>query len=290
MLSRKILLFLLSVCGLTFNPAMVQAQLAVPYSPNVDSEVLAPYSSQLLQDAVQLIRFREFDLALLRAKLAAQLSPNQYETWFILGTLYVQTQESQAGVDALLRAKELAPEEAEVLFSLGNSYFQVGDYEASIREINAGLQINREVPQAFFDLGNAHLQLRQFPDAIASYQEAVELESEFWPAINNIGLAEYEQGDKESAIARWEEALTIDEQQAEPHLAIAVALYSQGSEAQAIRIAEQALILDGTYGNEEYLIRNLWGEKLMEDTRVFFTNPAMVRILERRLVPLDETS
>jgi len=286
-LFRHWLLSSLAICGVVFNPAIAKAQLAVPYTPEVNSEVLSPYGRQLLQDAVQLIRFREFDLALSRAKLAAQLSPNQYETWFILGTLYVQTQENQAGVDALLRAKELAPNESEVLFSLGNSYFQLGDYEASIREINAGLQITREVPQAFFDLGNAHLQLRQFPEAIASYEEAVELQSDFWPATNNIGLAEYERGNKDSAIAFWREALTVDEEQAEPHLAIAVALYSQGRQAQALQLAEEALTLDGTYGNEEYLIRNLWGDNLMEDTRAFFANPSMKRILERRLVPLE---
>lgn len=287
-LYRHLLLSFLVAVGTIFNPIKAQAQAVIPYTPNVDSEVLEPYGSQLLQDAVQLIRFQEYELALSRARLAARLLPNQYETWFILGTLYVQQQDNQAGVDALIKAKELAPEDPEVLFALGNSYFQVGDYESAIREIRAGLAFNSETPQALFDLGNAYLQLEQFADAIASYQQSFDLDETFWPAINNIGLAEYEQGNKERAIALWRDTLNIDESQPEPLLAIAVALYSQGQENEAIRLGTQALQIDGRYGNPEYLILNLWGDGLMADTKTFFANPRMARVLEDNLVPLED--
>ncbi|AFZ47323.1 Tetratricopeptide TPR_1 repeat-containing protein [Cyanobacterium stanieri PCC 7202] len=287
-LYRHLLLSFLVALGAIFNPIKAQAQAVIPYTPDVSSEVLAPYGSQLLQDAVQLIRFQEYELALSRARLAARLVPNQYETWFILGTLHLQQRENQAGVDALVRARELAPDEAEVLFALGNAYFQLGDYESAITEIRAGLAINSENHQALFDLGNSYLQLRQFPDAIASYQQSFDLDEAFWPSLNNIGLAEYEQGNKDRAIALWRDTIAIDESQAEPYLAIAVAMYSQGQQTEAIRMATQALQLDGKYGNEEYLIMNLWGDNLMEDTRTFFANPRMVRVLENYLVPLEE--
>jgi len=287
-LYRNWLLSVLVLLGVTFNPGRVKAQAVIPYSPDVDSEVLAPYGSQLLQDAVQLIRFQEYDLALSRAKLAARLVPNQYETWFILGTLHLQQGHSQAGVDAFVKARELAPDEAEVLFALGNSYFQLGDYESAVTTLQDGLALDSGNTQVFFDLGNSYLQLQQFPDAIASYQKSFELDEEFWPAKNNIGLAEYETGNKDRAIALWRDTLAIDESQAEPTLAIAVALYNQGQQGEAIRMVTQALRLDGKYGNLDYLIMNLWGENLMADTKVFFANPTVKRIVENNLVPLEE--
>ncbi|MGY6529914.1 MAG: tetratricopeptide repeat protein [Cyanobacterium sp.] len=289
MLYRHWLLSVLVMLGVTFNPARVKAQAVIPYTPDVNSEVLAPYGSQLLQDAVQLIRFREYDLALSRAKLAARLVPNQYETWFILGTLHLQQRNNQAGVDAFVRARELAPDEPEVLFALGNSYFQVGDYQSAVDTLRAGLALDGNgSAQVFFDLGNSYLQLQQFPSAIASYQKSFDLDEEFWPAINNIGLAEYEKGNKDRAIALWRDTMAMDESQAEPILAIAVALYHQGKQSEAIRMATQALKLDGKYGNFDYLILNLWGDNLMADTRVFFANPTVKRIVEDNLVPFEE--
>ncbi len=261
--------------GLVSYSQRASAQALIPYTPELNSEYLDPYGAQLLQDAIQLIRFREFELALSRAKLASQLSPNHYETWFILGTLYIQQDKIEEGVDALLKSKELAPEEAEVLFALGNSYFQLGDYENAAKELEAGLKINSEIPQAYFDLGNSYLKLTKYQDAIAAYEKAVKLEEAFWPAINNIGLIKYEQGKTESAIEKWRQALTIDEEQAEPILAIAVALYTNGKESEGIKLGKQALELDDSYGDLEFLEENLWGEKLLNDTVKFFQHPAI---------------
>lgn len=92
---------MVSVC-----PSVVKAQTLLPYTPELNSEYLDNYGFQLIQDAVKLIHFREFDLASSRARLAVQLSPNHYETWFILGTLEIQTGQIEQGVNALLEAKK----------------------------------------------------------------------------------------------------------------------------------------------------------------------------------------
>lgn len=272
---RFLSVIIVLLLGLNNYVQKVSAQALLPYTPELTSEYLDPYGAELLQDAVQLIRFREFELALSRAKLASQLSPNHYETWFILGTLYIQQGKIEEGVNALQKSKELAPEEAEVLFALGNSYFQLGDYDNAAKELQAGLKINPEVPQAYFDLGNSYLKLSQYQKAIAAYEQAVKLEEAFWPAINNIGLIEYEQGKRSSAIKKWRKALTIDEQQAEPTLAIAVALYTEGKETEGIKLGKQALELDNSYGDLEFLEENLWGKKLLSDTAKFFQAPAI---------------
>jgi tetratricopeptide (TPR) repeat protein len=270
---RNGFLSLLVIFGSFFySHQKVSAQALLPYTPEVNSEYLDPYGAELLQDAVQLIRFREYDLALSRAKLASQLSPNHYESWFILGTLYIQQEQIEEGVKALQKSKELAPQEAEVLFALGNSYFQLADYENAVKELEAGLKINAEVPQAYFDLGNSYLKLARYTNAIYAYEKAVKLEAEFWPAINNIGLIEYEEGKVDSAIEKWRKSLTIDENQSEPMLAIAVALYTQGKESEGLKLGEKALKLDRSYGDLKFLEENLWGEKLLSDTAKFFQN------------------
>jgi len=281
---RYLIPILISFGILSFSPP-VKAQALLPYTPELNAEFFDSYGSQLLQDAVQLTRFREYELAVSRARLAVQFSPNRYEPWFILGTLEIQTDNASEGVKALQKAKSLAPNQAEVLFSLGNSYFQVGDYEASVKELQAGLKINAQVPQAYFDLGNAYFKLNKFSDAIASYQQAVKLDTQFWPAINNIGLIEYEEGKIDQAIESWRNALKIDSNQPEPMLAIAVGLYTQGKRIEALNLAQNALKLDNSYGSIPFLIENLWGEKLIADTRKLFNNPMIKSLVKEEDKP-----
>ena len=113
----------------------------------------------------------------------------------------------------------------------------------------------------------------KYPDAIAQYQKAVKKDPKFWPAINNIGLVSYESGDVNGAIQNWQRAISIDPKAAEPTLAIAAALFAQGKQAEAFTIAEKAILLDNRYANIQYLKDNLWGDKLLNDTRKLIQTP-----------------
>jgi hypothetical protein len=49
-----------------------------------------------------------------------------------------------------------------------------------------------------------------------------------------------------------------------------VALYSQGERQQSQKLAQQALRRDPRYQNIEFLKQNLWGDRLLGDTKKFF--------------------
>ncbi|XTZ11414.1 MAG: tetratricopeptide repeat protein, partial [cyanobacterium endosymbiont of Rhopalodia inflata] len=164
--------WLLSLFALTgfwtlMNPVMGQALL--PYTPQLNLEQLEQRGLELAEDAVQLVRFQQYELALSRAKLATQLAPTQYQPWFILGTLYIQKQELDQAIEALQKALSIAPEEAGIKFTLGNAYFQQGKYRAAVRELEEGLILKPDTPAALFDLGNSYLKLKKITDAITVY-------------------------------------------------------------------------------------------------------------------------
>jgi tetratricopeptide (TPR) repeat protein len=265
-------------------PAWGQALL--PYTPNLDIEKLEEQGLALAEDAIQLVRFRQYELALGRAKLATQLAPDQYQTWFILGSLYLQQEELDQGIDTLNKALSLAPEEETpgILFTLGNAYFQTEEYDKAAKVLEDGLKLQPETPTALFDLGNVYLKMGRYGEAITAYDTAVDQEAEFWPAINNIGLIHYEQGKIKDAIAKWEAAVAIDDQQAEPQLALAVAFYIQGQQEKGLKLGEEALKIDGRYADLDFLEENLWGDKLLQDTAVFFETSTMQSVLDNLAV------
>jgi cytochrome c-type biogenesis protein CcmH/NrfG len=97
-----------------------RTQVLLPYSPELDSEQLSLDALQLTQDAIQLSRFQQYDLAIPRAKLATQLAPDRYETWYVLGSLLLQQQEVDSAIKSLQKAQSLSPKDADILFSKGN--------------------------------------------------------------------------------------------------------------------------------------------------------------------------
>ncbi|NJO99097.1 MAG: tetratricopeptide repeat protein, partial [Pleurocapsa sp. CRU_1_2] len=194
-MSKNWLISLIACAGISSLSLPARGQAILPYIPKLDSEKLELQGLQLLQDAVQLIRFQQYDLALPRAELATQLAPANSDVWFILGSLYIQQEKIDQGIKTLEKAESLAPEQEGILFRLGEAYFQKGDYETAQEKFEAGLEIKNESPDALFSLGNTYLKLAKFDDAIAAYEEAFQMEATFWPALNNVGLVEYEKGD-----------------------------------------------------------------------------------------------
>lgn len=271
---KRIPLFsLLFLLGLGSVQAPVSAQALVPYTLRLDSQELEQQGLSLVQDAAGLARFQQYELALPRAHLATQLAPKRFQTWFLLGSLYLQKSELDKGIAALQKAQSLEPNEAAIRFSLGSAYFQKGQYETAVSNLVAGLKLKPDVPEALFDLGNAYYKLGRFPDALAQYQKAVAKDKKFWPAINNIGLVKYETGDVEGAIRQWRSALALDSKAAEPHLALAVALYTKGDTEQGLKMGETAIQLDSRYADLKFLKENLWGDRLLSATKKFLEIP-----------------
>ncbi|MGC1309697.1 MAG: tetratricopeptide repeat protein [Phormidesmis sp.] len=263
------------------EPASAQALL--PYTLPLDEERLQADGESLARDAAQLAQFQQYDEALARAQLAAQLLPQDADILALLGSLYLQASDPQPeqAIAALGRAKELQPENALVMFALGNAYFSQDEFLQATRSIEAGLALDPTNASAFFDLGNAYYKLAQYDKAIAQYEKAVENDASFWPAVNNIGLVMYESGNANGAIAQWEKALEIAEaEETEPQLAIAVARYSQGNQTlNNSDVAIAALERNPLYADIEFLKDNLWGDQLIADTQQFFSSPPLQALL-----------
>jgi tetratricopeptide (TPR) repeat protein len=130
-------------------------------------------------------------------------------------------------------------------------------------------------PGALFDLGNAYLMQRRLPDAITTYEKAAAQDKQFWFPVNNIALIKYEAGDVREAVRLWRNTIAVDSKAAEPTLALAAALYKQGDRAEGLKLALTAVKLDPRYAEAKFLKDNLWGDKLIADTQVLLSLPAI---------------
>jgi tetratricopeptide (TPR) repeat protein len=279
---KRITFSLLLLFGIGFSQSQpASAQALLPYTLPLDPARLQADGESLAQDAAQLAQFQQYDEALARAQLAAQLLPGDADVLALLGSLYLQATEPQPerAIAALEEAKALQPENSLVMFALGSAYFSQENYTQAAQSIEAGLKLEPDNASAMFDLGNAYYKLTRYDQAIAQYETAVATDATFWPAINNIGLVMYESGDIDGAIAQWQKALELaDTEQTEPLLAIAVAQYSKGNQTVADS-AVAALERDPRYADVDFLKENLWGDKLIAATEQFFSTPTLRALL-----------
>ncbi len=273
--NRIFFLPLLVTVGLWGSAQPGSAQALIPHTLRLEPTKLERQGMGLAQEASQLAQFQQYELALQRAKLATQLAPKSPEVWSLLGGLYLQTNELDKGITSLKTSQSLSgsAKNSAVLFALGSAYFQKANYLTAVDYLKQGLKVKPNVPGALFDLGNAYLMLKRFPEAIAQYEQAVGQDKTFWPAINNIGLVKYEAGDREEALKQWQKAADLDPKAAEPRLAIAAALHAKGKRDQGLSLGSSAIRLDSRYADLKFLKENLWGERLLTDTRKLLETP-----------------
>ena len=273
------LISFLFLCSFLSVSPKVNAQALVPHTVQLDAAKLEQQGLILAQEAAQLAQFRQFDLAMPRARLATQLAPSSDKVWFLLGGLYLQSRELDKAADALRKAQSLNPKNAETYFALGSAYFQQEKYQTAIAQYKSGLKINPKDPEGLFDLGNAYYMLGKLPQAIVEYRKSIVYKQDFWPAVNNIGLIMYEQGDIKNAMSQWQQAIDkankTKQPAAEPQLALAVALYNKGDRQRGLAMGEAAIRIDPRYANLEFLKENLWGNRLLSDTKKFLELPSI---------------
>ena len=279
-LTRPALAALLALVGCGWTARAVDAQALLPYTLPLDEERLTATGLTLAQEAAQLAQFQQYDEALARIQLAAQLAPQDPQILALMGSLYLQVGDSAAAVSTLESAKAISDDDSVIWFTLGSAYFSEAKYLQAANALEKGLSLEPGNAGAHFDLGNAYYKLNRYQKAIEQYEAAISFNEAFWPAVNNIGLVLYEMGQLEPAIEQWERSLTLSSEEPEPTLAIAVANYAANIDRPAaIESATAALERDSRYADLAFLEENLWGNRLLSATEVMFDTPGLQEVL-----------
>jgi len=276
------LLAIFAAVGVGASP--LRAQALLPHTTRINFGNLEEQALNIAREAAALAQFAQYDLALPRARLAAQLAPRAFQTQGILGSIYLRQEKYKEAIASLTTAHSLKKDEPTILFSLGAAYLRNKNYPEAIANIKQGLAIEPKASTAIFDLGNAYFLTKRYDEAVKIYKEVLVIDNKFWAATNNIGLVEYERGNVDQAIAKWQSSLNqaekIEFPAAEPTLALATAFYRKGDREKAIKLAVEAMKIDPRYGKVSYLVENLWGDQLIDDVKVVLSQPQVKKIID----------
>jgi tetratricopeptide (TPR) repeat protein len=179
--------------------------------------------------------------ALRELQQAAQLLPEDPETYYFFGNALQDSAEPAAAIDAYRRAIQLRPGFAEAHDALGSTLQDLGRHEESLASFREALRFRPEMAEAHSNLGNSLLALGNTGEALASYQKAIQLRPDFAEAHASLANAWMKIGRRTDAVTGYRRALHLNPTMSDAQIALAGALLDSGELDQALAAYECAL-------------------------------------------------
>jgi tetratricopeptide (TPR) repeat protein len=139
------------------------------------------------------------------------------------------------------RALEIEPNLPEVHNNLGNALRDGGQLDEALASYSRALDIKPDFAEAHSNLGNALRRLGHYHVAAASYRRALEIKPHFAEAHNNLGNALRDLGQLDDAVASFRRALDINPNFADAHSNFGNALRDLGHLHEALACYRRAL-------------------------------------------------
>lgn len=132
------------------------------------------------------------------------------EAYNLLGVIYAENRNFEAGEAILKKSLNINPNLPETYHNLGNLYYTKGEREKAKECYEIALQLDPYSARTNNNLGNLYLEEGKIREALSLYQKAYQLEPLFDIALFHSGLAYYYLGEKDKAYAIWQKVLEIN--------------------------------------------------------------------------------
>jgi tetratricopeptide (TPR) repeat protein/S1-C subfamily serine protease len=215
---------------------------------------------------------------------AIKINPNYADAYYNRGITKYSSGDKQGAISDYTQAIKVKPSAENAYYLRGNARFSLGDNQGAISDYTQSIKINPASSNAYTSRGIVKSQLGDEQGAIVDYNKAIGINPKDTAAIINIGLISYDKGDTTTALQNWQRAIDIDPQSAEPKMAKAVGLFVQGKQTEATTLLSTVVSIDARFTNIEYLKQNIWGKKLLEDTRKFMQTDRAKAIISNQPV------
>jgi len=153
-------------------------------------------------------------------------------------------EEAKQGYQVIL---SIHPNHTNAMTMLGTVYLQQGQLEAGVPIVQRSLQLNNAQPDAYSNLGNALNSLNRHAEALASHDCAITLKPDFANGYSNRGNALYSLNRHEEALASCNRAIALKPDYAGAYSNRGIALGFLNRHAEALASYDRAIALKPDY-------------------------------------------
>ena len=225
------------------------------------------YANAYFQRGILYFQKGEYELALQDFNQVITFKLQDAIAYFVRGSIYYEKGEKELALKDFNQAIALKPQDASNYVLRGLIYYEKGKKELALKDYNQAIALKSQDANVYFYRGVLYYEKGANKLALEDYNQAIKLNPKFAEAYNNIGFIYYDKGANSEAIQQFQKAISLNQKFAEPQLALAIILYQQGEIEKAKQLAQSALKLDPKFADPANLKKNLWGEKIINDTQ-----------------------
>ncbi|KAF2364093.1 Tetratricopeptide repeat [Trinorchestia longiramus] len=175
--------------------AFEQLGAALTFNPN--------HSPSLLAAGAMMQSHQDFDVALSKYRVAAQVIPESPALWNNIAMCFYGKKKYVAAISCLKRANYLAPFEWRVLYNLGLVHLTMQQTTSAFHFLSAAVNLKPTKGQIFMLLAVTLSQLEDESNARLAYKQCVTLETKDPTVCLNFAIFLLRQGDKAEALKMY---------------------------------------------------------------------------------------
>ena len=183
-----------------------------------------------------------------------RIRPEDFQSLFLLGSLFAQKQRFDSAKKLLIKAIEIEPKNLAGLNNLGNVLNELGDASKAIECYQKAIEINPNYADAHNNFGNVLKEQGEQKKAIECYRKAIEINPNYADAYNNLGVILKESGEYKKAVTCYEKALKIQPNKINVYNNLGIIFQEYGEMEKAINCYKQ---LSQIQPNSAYAHQNL---------------------------------
>lgn len=139
------------------------------------------------------------DQAIAAAQDLVELDPDNADSVYNLGYMYVKEERFSEAVDIFKRAIELRPSFEYAYMNLGYSYSQLGQYGNAISAFQELAKLTPDDDNVWFNIAVNYMQQKKWSSAVEPLRKVIELRPDYPLAYYNLGIVYLNMGDNASA-------------------------------------------------------------------------------------------
>jgi tetratricopeptide (TPR) repeat protein len=172
--------------------------------------------------------------------------PNNVETLYFLGIIYIQLHQSDSAIQHIQRSLQINPANADAYLALGTAFQQKGLLDESVSCYQKTINIDPNNADPFNLLGNIFKDKGRLDDAMSCYQKALQFNPNYTDAYINLGIILHDKGQLDEAISCYQKVLQINPNYADAFYKLGNAFQEKKQFDKAMSYYQKAIQLNPT--------------------------------------------
>lgn len=145
-------------------------------------------AANLYTNGLSLLRYEEYQRALLYFEEAVKKNPRHQKAWFYIGYCRVKLGLYEEAIAPFKQAIHLHPSFADAYYNLGVVYGRLQRYTEGLKAYKEAIRLQPDHSKAYYNLGVIYSKLGNYREALAAFKQATVLTPDDAKAHLNVGL------------------------------------------------------------------------------------------------------